>query len=541
MNWAKGRRTRGRGTSFKGALQYVLHDKGADTAERVGFIELRNLATDQPHGTWREMMALCDAADDLKKRAGVKATGRKMTKPVYAFTLNWHEADRPDADHMRQTALSALRALGMENLQAVIVEHTDRPHRHVHVIVNLIDPDTGKAAPLSNDAHKLDRWADDYEVAQGAIRSPDRRAKFHALDNGLPPPKRPAQASREEWEATRRLHSERQQQRAVEIKTAYAAKVAAIKGQHRFAREARTTEGEVLWKANRAASKAIHDRYQPFIDAIWKDRRHPQPHPFTAQALRNMWELHEWKKLGQRQWRQRRAFDARERSFLGVIANTVRLHFGRNGRPGIAGLFYLLVSGNERRRQFQKLQDRNKKGLQERHAQSKRKRADVLIASRRLELARLSDEYRRSRRFMVERHAKEIAAERAEWKKVAADRQKTWADFKREFAAREPSRDVSKHSVSAREDFLRTAAQAATVERELSPTDRKNVPADKASPMQSASVPKDDKPGAGENKNWRARRSAAERRADLCSYRERERTNGSKRSPAGKRDPFEPR
>jgi hypothetical protein len=88
MNWAKGRRTRGRGTSFKGALQYVLHDKGADTAERVGFIELRNLATDQPHGTWREMMALCDAADDLKKRAGVKATGRKMTKPVYAFTLN---------------------------------------------------------------------------------------------------------------------------------------------------------------------------------------------------------------------------------------------------------------------------------------------------------------------------------------------------------------------------------------------------------------------------------------------------------------------
>ena len=41
-------------------------------------------------------------------------------------------------------------------------------------------------------------------------------------------------------------------QRAVEIKTAYAAKVATIKGRHRFAREARTTEGEVLWKTNRA-------------------------------------------------------------------------------------------------------------------------------------------------------------------------------------------------------------------------------------------------------------------------------------------------
>jgi hypothetical protein len=46
MNWAKGRATKGRGTSFKGALVYVLHDKGAQTSERVGFIDLHNLATE---------------------------------------------------------------------------------------------------------------------------------------------------------------------------------------------------------------------------------------------------------------------------------------------------------------------------------------------------------------------------------------------------------------------------------------------------------------------------------------------------------------
>ena len=205
----------------------------------------------------------------------------------------------------------------------------------------------------------------------------------------------------------------------------------------------------------------------------------------------------------------------------------------------IAGLFYLLVSGNERRRQFQKLQERNKRGLQERQAQSKRKRADVLRAAHRVELARLSDEYRRSRRAMVERHAQEVAAERVEWKKVAAERQKTWADFKREFAAREPTRDASKHSVSAREDFLRTAPQAAAVETKLSRTDRENSPADKASPMQSAPVPKGDKEGAGENKNRRARRSAAERRAD-GSYRTRDRPSG-RNGRSRERDPFEPR
>jgi hypothetical protein len=115
MNWAKGRSTKGRGSSFKGALVYVLHDKDAQTSERVGFMEMRNLATDDPHRAWREMKALCDAANDLKKRSGIRATGRKLTKPVYAFTLNWHEADKPDAAHMRETAFDALRTLGMEN------------------------------------------------------------------------------------------------------------------------------------------------------------------------------------------------------------------------------------------------------------------------------------------------------------------------------------------------------------------------------------------------------------------------------------------
>ena len=73
MNWNKGAKTKGRGTSFKGALLYYLHDKErATTAERVGFVELINLATDDPHGAWREMMATAEAADELKRRAGVR-------------------------------------------------------------------------------------------------------------------------------------------------------------------------------------------------------------------------------------------------------------------------------------------------------------------------------------------------------------------------------------------------------------------------------------------------------------------------------------
>jgi len=127
---------------------------------------------------------------------------------------------------------------------------------------------------LSNDAHKLDRWADDYEVTQGVIRSSDRRAKFHARDNGIEPPKRPAQAkSREEWRATRALNGQKAKQRAAEIKAAYAAHVANLKAAQNSAFKARSAESEKLWNSYKADRKAVNDRYQPFIDAIWSKRK----------------------------------------------------------------------------------------------------------------------------------------------------------------------------------------------------------------------------------------------------------------------------
>ena len=144
MNWNKGAKTKGRGTSFKGALKYYLHDKEkAVTSHRVGFVELVNLVTDNPHDAWREMMVTAEAADELKRRAweekmkaetaaGLKpktkfpAGGQKNTRPVYAFSIQWHPDDHPTKEHMRQTALDVLRTLKLHEHQAVLIEHTRR-------------------------------------------------------------------------------------------------------------------------------------------------------------------------------------------------------------------------------------------------------------------------------------------------------------------------------------------------------------------------------------------------------------------------------
>jgi Relaxase/Mobilisation nuclease domain len=415
------------------------------------------------------MKALCDAADELKKRSGVKATGRKLTKPVYGFTLNWHEADNPDAAHMRQTAFDALRALGMENHQAIIVEHTDRPHKHVHVIVNLVDPETGQAVSLSNDAHKLDRWADDYEVTQGVIRSPARRAKFHALDNGIEPPKRPAQAkSREEWEATRTLNGQKAKQRAAEIKAAYAAHVANLKAVQNSAFKALNAEPEKLWNSYKADRKAVTDRYQPFIDAIWKSKRKSPPHPYTEQALHELQESAEWKQLGRAQFAQRRLFNARERSLLGAIGNAVRLHYvAMRERGGLVNLFKLVISPAARRKQFQQQQETQKRALRQRQAQNRNERAATLKAARRVELAKLSQEFQKSRETMKARHATEVAAQKAVWRQLAAEREKVWSDYRKEFAIQEPRQDKGDQHQFYRDEFREAASGTAKPEREL--------------------------------------------------------------------------
>jgi hypothetical protein len=514
MNWAKGRATKGRGTSFKGALVYVLHDKDAQTSERVGFVELHNLATDDPRRAWREMKGLCDAADELKKRSGAKATGRKLTKPVYAFSLNWHEADNPDAAHMRETAVDALRALGMENHQAVIVEHTDRPHKHVHVIVNLVDPETGQAVSLSNDEHKLDRWADDYEVTQGVIRSPDRRAKFHALDNGIKPPKRPAQAkSREEWEATRTLNGQKAKQRAAEIKAAYAAHVAKLKAAQSSAFKARNAEAQKLWNSYKADRKDVNDRYQPFIDAIWKSKRTKPPHPYTEQALHDIQESAERKQLGRAQFAQGRLFSARESSVLGAIGNAVRLHYSamKERGGGLANLFKLMISPAARRKQFQHQQETQKQALRKRQAQSRDERAATLKAARRVELAKLSQEFQKDREAMKVRHVSEVAEQKTVWQQLAAEREKVWSDYRKEFATKEAKQAKGDQQQSHRDEFREAASGTAKLVCERNADQNRGNGADRAPTVEKSP-----------RRDWRARRSAAERKAD-GSYKKRDR------------------
>ena len=168
------------GRSFGGVADYCLHDPRMpgeahhpESAERVEWTETRNLATSEAERAGRIMAATAEAAPELKRLAGVAATGRKLEKPVCHYSLSWAKDETPDQQEMRWAAQESLRALGMERHQALVVSHRDG-QPHVHVIANREDPESGKAAGLNRSKLKLSKWAEEYERVQGKIRCPQR-------------------------------------------------------------------------------------------------------------------------------------------------------------------------------------------------------------------------------------------------------------------------------------------------------------------------------------------------------------------------------
>ena len=165
----------GLGRSFGGLAAYCLHDRREpgepqpESAERVEWTETRNLPTSRGDRAAAMMAATAEAAPDLKRLAGQSAAGRKLENPVCHYSLSWAKDEAPGRQEMSQAVGESLKALGLEQHQALIVAHGDG-HPHVHVIVNRVDPETGKAAPLRRSKLRLSKWAQEYEERQGRVR-----------------------------------------------------------------------------------------------------------------------------------------------------------------------------------------------------------------------------------------------------------------------------------------------------------------------------------------------------------------------------------
>jgi hypothetical protein len=168
-----GRET-GRGASFDGILSYVLRDAGPEA--------------------WRGVMGLtmgvAHAAAEMKHtldamHLAARRSGPKTKRPVLHAVLAWHPADLAwlTGEHLAQCVASAVEAMGLAGHQCVWAAHTDTGKPHVHVVANLVHPETGDVARLGLVKKRMSAHCAAYERSLGDIRCKRRFEKRPANEN----------------------------------------------------------------------------------------------------------------------------------------------------------------------------------------------------------------------------------------------------------------------------------------------------------------------------------------------------------------------
>lgn len=152
------------GTGFGGLARYLATGPRGDRPERVEWAEARNLPTTDPD-LYPAMM-----------RATARLS-RRVQDPVFHFSVSWPREEKLERRAMANVADRALFDLGLSEHQSVIVCHNDTEHPHLHVMVNRVHPETGKAWAKWRYKTRLERSLKTQEKELGLREVPGRLSR----------------------------------------------------------------------------------------------------------------------------------------------------------------------------------------------------------------------------------------------------------------------------------------------------------------------------------------------------------------------------
>lgn len=174
------------GQSFSGLGKYLTHDPSAESSERVAWTHTENLANDYVPAAINEMVWTARDAEILKQEAGVRGGGRATEKPVKHVSLNWAHEDNPSEKHMLASARHFVESMKWHEHQAIYVAHNDKEHRHVHIMLNAVHPETGLKLNEDFEQRRAQKWAAAYELEQGIIRCEQRTVDVTQREKAMP-------------------------------------------------------------------------------------------------------------------------------------------------------------------------------------------------------------------------------------------------------------------------------------------------------------------------------------------------------------------
>lgn len=156
---------------FHALATYLIHGKERPThPDRVAWIFGQNLGTDDP------MIA-------AKLMAATAELSKRCREPCYHMSINWHPDEQPSPETMQEIARKTLTLAGLAEHQALVMGHGDKPHAHLHMMINRVHPDTGKAWSTSHDYRRFDRIMKQLSEEFGFLYVPPHAFEPELTDN----------------------------------------------------------------------------------------------------------------------------------------------------------------------------------------------------------------------------------------------------------------------------------------------------------------------------------------------------------------------
>lgn len=91
----------------------------------------------------------------------------RIKNPVYHAVVSWRENENPTDQQMFEAAAHLQEKLGMAEHQYFYAIHHDTGNNHIHLSINRVHPETGKAQHMSGDRYKIMEAMRELEIKQG--------------------------------------------------------------------------------------------------------------------------------------------------------------------------------------------------------------------------------------------------------------------------------------------------------------------------------------------------------------------------------------
>ncbi|MBX9861144.1 MAG: relaxase/mobilization nuclease domain-containing protein [Hyphomicrobium sp.] len=181
---------------FLALARYLVRGKSGNRTDpkRVAWVATQNLPTTDPELAARYMGATAQLSARTKSAA-------------YHLMIAWHARERPTPEVMQAVATVTLELAGLAEHQALIMGHGDKPHPHLHILLNRVHPESGRAWKTSHDFARFDRIMKElaetygFEFAPAHTFNPERTDTQEKLPNSAATyaARRGARTTRPQW------------------------------------------------------------------------------------------------------------------------------------------------------------------------------------------------------------------------------------------------------------------------------------------------------------------------------------------------------